>query len=332
MAADHLAKFPNTGTMPFWKTYKWCIWETVEQCTRKCKKDVKYGDCPAYTKCEGRAKKGAGWYPIDDFITKIVMMDTDTWNTEWLNKKPTGTVFVYGDYWDKDFHIIPRRDLSGEMWYVGGLDFGVSSGHHAVFQGYNVVVNDFRKEVEEADPRKEFIKAKLKFFLDYEYRNSGKLTIEALARKIKGWGHWSEGIPIFADPSAAQEKIDLDNLYGVKTKNAVNAVESGISIVRSYLEKMRVGGEDCFEANFYIFDDYLDCTDINIVATTSEFERYRYSRLKDGMPNMKEPVKAYDHGMDVVRYVIQSSVPYFRELFTIMWEDVDSTGGFEFDF
>ena len=323
-ANNHMEKFPDVPGQPiFWKIYKWCIWETIEKCTRKCKKDEKFSDCIAYSKCKGRAHNASGWYPIDDFITKIATMDTDTWDTQWLNKKPTGTIFVYGDYWDKDVHLIPRKELDGEIWHVGGIDFGVSSGHDMVFQGYQVIVNDFRREVEEADPEQEVIRAKLSFYLDYEYRNTGRLTLEHLVDKIKEWKYWSEGIPIFADPSAAQERIELENL-GIKNEPAINAGESGRSLVRSHLQLFNG------EAFFHIFDDYLDCEDPNIIDTVGEFTRYRYSRTKEGLPNTKDPVKAYDHGMDVVRYVIQSSIPYFREVFQVLWEEVDEGEGFQF--
>jgi len=327
-ADDHNKQFPypkNTtptkGYPQLWKVHKWCIWETVEKCTRKCKKDEKYGDCPAYHLCKGRARQvPSGWYPILDFIAKVATMDPETFKTEWLNEKPGGSVFVYGDYWNRGHHVIPRRDLDEGIYYVGGIDFGTSPGHDWVFQGYKVEVAQFMQEVEESDPG-DVINAKMDFYLDYEYRNSGKKTLESHAAKIKEWGHFSPDIPIFADPSAAQERVELDG-YGVPTIEAINDVKSGISLLRAHLNI--VDGR----SHYYVFDDYFHCDDIELLDTTLEFERYRYQRAKDGKPNPDQPLKVYDHGMDVARYVVQSSIPHFQEMFTVLYEDIEQDGFF----
>jgi len=321
-ADDHNKKFPFKILPHFWKVHKWCIWETVERCTRQCKGDKKYGDCPAYHLCKGRARQvPGGWYPILDFIAKVATMDAETFKTEWLNQKPGGSVFVYGDYWSRDHHIIGRlEDLEEDIYYVGGIDFGTSPGHDWVFQGYKVDVAAFRKEVEESEPG-DIINAKMTFYLDYEYRNSGKKTLESHANMIKAWEHFSEDLPIFADPSAAQERVELEGL-GVFTTEAINDVKSGISLVKSHL--YIVDGV----SHFYIFDDYFHCEDIELLDTALEFERYRFQRTPDGKPNPDKPLKVYDHGMDVSRYVIQSSIPYFQDLFTVLIEEIEQDGFF----
>ncbi len=325
---DHNRDFPPKITPYLWKIYKWCIWETVEKCTRQCKDDSKYGSCPAYSKCKGKAHKvKGGWYPIKGFISKVSTMDTDTWNTEWLNKKPTGSVFVYGDYWDKDFHIIERENnkialLEKEIYYVGGIDFGTSPGHDWVFKGYILDVEKFKLEVEQQDDSEKPIISKIKFYLDYEYRRSGKDTLEKHVKGVKVWEHYFNGIPIFADPAAARDRIELEAL-GVPTIEAVNAIGSGISLVKSHLQN--ISGE----AYYYILDGYYDNDNPTLLSTDLEFDRYRYPKTKDGHVDKKIPFDKWNHGMDVDRYVIQSAIPYFREAFTIYWEEIVD-GGFLF--
>ena len=63
-----------------------------------------------------------------------------------------------------------------------------------------------------------------------------------------------------------------------------------------------------------------------MIGTDREFEIYKYARFKDGKVNKQEPVKMNDHGMDVDRYVISSSIPYIKEIFTPVFEDIDGEG------
>ena len=60
-----------------------------------------------------------------------------------------------------------------------------------------------------------------------------------------------------------------------------------------------------------------------MMGSVGEFEAYKYTRTKDGKPNKKEPQKMYDHGMDVDRYVISSSIPYFKEQFMPLYEEIE---------
>jgi len=302
------------------KIYEWCIWEVLEKCNRKCKNDDYYGSCPIYDICcEGKAKNCDGFYKTDDFINKVITLDKDTLDAQWFNKKPSRQAFVYGDYWNREIHFIPRVELeSRTIEIIGGIDFGSSPGHPFVYKEYVLDVTDFKREVEESEPD-EVIRAKITFYLNYEYR-SGKDTMEGHSEKIKGAPNWTSGMTIFADPSAKQSRIDLEELYGVSTYPANNAVEPGINSVRSHLHIIQK------KANYYIYNDYLDCNEVDLIGTDSEFELYKYKRHRDGKINTKEPEKINDHGMDIDRYVISSSIPYLREKYTPEFEEVEQDG------
>lgn len=311
-----LAEAQSKKSKGFFKIYSWCIWEVLERCNRDCKADPVYGLCPILEVCNGKAKKCAGYYKLDDFIDKAVLLDKDILEAQWFNKRPSRQIYVYGDYWDRTVHYIPRKELTGEVHKIGALDFGSSPGHPFVFKIYLCDCTNFKKAVERSEPD-EIIREKVKYYLSYEYR-SGKATMEEHANRIKDATGYYKGMPIWADPSASQERIDLQDLYGIETFEADNAVETGIEKVRSHLQLYRG------QANYYIFDDYLDCNELELVGTDVEFERYKYKRTKEGQINKKEPMKMDDHGMDCDRYAISSSMVYFREMFTPINETMES--------
>ncbi len=310
-----------------YKIYKWCIWEVLEKCDRKCEKDEYYGTCGALEVCKGRAKNCEGYFKIDDFIDKVTMLDKDTWEAQWECKRPSRELFVYGKYWNKDKHILRRPQKTEEKtdkhfvedpYYIGAIDFGSSPGHPFVYKEYLLDVEKFKKEVEESE-YDEMIRSKITFYVSYEYRSGGD-TMEAHAEKIKASPNYSPYMPIFADPSAKQSRIDLEELYGVMTLEADNAVIDGIDKVRAHLQ---FAGN---RAHFYMLDDYLDCDEVELVGSDVEFAQYKFKRTQDGKVNQKEPMKMDDHGMDCDRYAISSAIPYLREEFQPLWEE--STGGF----
>lgn len=208
--------------------------------------------------------------------------------------------------------------MARDIYKVGGIDFGTSRDHPFVFQLCYADCTDFKREVEQTPPDEAII-AKIIFYLYYEYRDSKK-TMEYRAKIIKDAPGYSPDIPIFADPSAKQERIDLEETHLIPTLEADNAVEAGIDLVRAHLH-VRNG-----KAHFYIIDGYFDCEEKMLKSTDEEFDLYKYKRTKEGFVNRKEPLKTNDHGMDSIRYIIKSSYPYFRELFMPVEEDIEQGG------
>lgn len=307
------------------KIYNWCIWEVLERCRRDCKGDKKYGDCMIWEVCKGKAKKCSeeGFYKLDDFIDKVMLLDKDTLESQWFNMRPSRQIFVYGDYWNREKHIIPRIDFdmaNPSIVVVGGLDFGGSPGHPFVYKEFICDCTQFKKEVESSTGQD--IKSKITYYLNYEYRSISD-TMDIHSRKIKESPNWKSEMLICADPSAKQERLDLEGIYGINTIEANNAVNAGIENVRSHLQ---FRGD---KANYYIFEDYLDVGNGNLVGTDSEFELYKFRRTKEGKINPKEPEKMNDHGMDIDRYVISTSTAYLKELFMPLFEDIDEEEWFQ---
>ncbi len=210
-------------------------------------------------------------------------------------------------------YVLKDRDVVA----VGGVDFGTGPDHPFVFKSYLVDITDFKKAIEDAEVDDK-ITAKPVFYCIYEYRTVVD-TMEGHAKKIKDSPGWTPEMPIFADPSGKQQRIELE-AYGVDTYEAINALESGIDKVTEYLTIFHR------KAHFYHFEDYLDCADVDLVGSEEEYKLYKWRKTADGKPNRKEPLKMNDHGMDVDRYIIQSAVPYLREQIESYWEEIEQEG------
>ena len=314
------------------KIYKWCIWEVLEKCNRKCKKDPVFGDCilPSVNLCNGKAHKCSGFYDIEDFIDKVSLLDKETLDTEWFNKRPSKNIYVYGDYYDEKRTLLPEFKEPELKWAdfltqhrhiekVAAIDFGSSPGHPFVFKIYFCDVTDFKREVE-ISGIDESIRNKITYYCVYEYRSGGK-TLQDHSVKIKSAPYYDPAMPIFADPSAKQARIDLDESYGIYTFPADNELLVGIEKVRAHLQFINE------RSHLYYIEGFYDCDDnINQESSLQEYKQYKYRRTKDGHVNKKEPIPIHDHGLDCDRYAIATSQIYFREMFTVIEESI--TGGY----
>lgn len=325
-----------TGT----RVYDWCIFEVLKRCDRDCKDDTEYGPCPIVDKCRGMAHNCPpdGFYQVEDWIGKARMISRDVLDAQWFNLKPSQEALVYGGYWDADVHYQPLIEgQSAGDWYpesekamvMGAIDFGSSPGHPFVYQKAWVDYADVYRAMEESDAGQSFdqLRFKLLFHVFYEYR-SGAGTMAAHAAAIKASPQYQRGEVIFADPSAKQARIDLDQLYGVETWSAINAVEEGIDSVRAHLEVWHDYAEGGRAKSwYYILDGYLDIRgEEGLVGTHKEFELYRYAKGLDGHPNRRLPLKVHDHGMDCTRYLIQSAYEVVRSIAIPAYERVEQGG------
>lgn len=322
--------------------FDWCIFETLKRCDRDCKDDPVHGQCPIVDKCKGMAHNcdPDGFYQIEDWIGKARMLSKDVLEAQWFNLKPSQEALVFGGYWDVEVHymFLPEGESPGEwmpdsekLMVMAAIDFGSSPGHPFVYQKAWVDYADVYRALEESEPGQPMdqIRFKLKFYVFYEYR-SGSGTMAYHADKIKNSPQYRKGEVIFADPSAKQSRIDLDQLYGVETWSAINAVEEGIDSVRSHLEVWRdyaIGGTP--KSWYYILDGYLDCSEEGLIGTHKEFDRYRYAKGLDGKPNRRLPLKTDDHGMDTTRYIIQSAYEIIRSI-AVPATEVIEQGGYWF--
>ncbi len=124
----------------------------------------------------------------------------------------------------------------------------------------------------------------------------------------------SEGeriLATFADHDAAG-RAEL-GAQGVPTTPANKDLLTGLQTVRAWL------GEDNQLPRLYFFRDALVERDPRLTTdpvtgghrrapacTTDEFSFYRWPQSDDGKPVHEQPVKAHDHGLDALRYLLAS--------------------------
>lgn len=291
------------------KIYAWCIWEVLEKCTRNCKDDPQYGDCPIFDKCGGMAHNCDGYYKLDDWINKAKIISKDVLIAQWLCEKPSIDELVYGGYYNSNIHCGLEKDFEPESSYIiilSAIDFGSSPGHDFVYLKCWCDYSDLMKCLEETDPGQE-IKFRLKFYFFYEYRSGGK-TMFSHVQKIKSSPHFTKNEIIFADPSAKQVRIDLIETYNIDTYSAINAKEEGIDAVREHLQTYIDYSDGAKEKSYiYFLKDYFDCDDNQLLSTTDEFLKYHYPKSREGKVVRRIPVEVFDHGMDTVRYIVKSA-------------------------
>jgi hypothetical protein len=313
----------NTGA----KVYCWCIFEVLEKCPRECQNDPEYGNCIIWDKCKGMAHHCSGFYKIGDWIDKARMLNKDVLDAQWFCRKPSREALVYGDYWDRDVHMLPAgfQPKSVNLITMSAIDFGSSPGHPFVYQKAWIDYTDIYRALDELDDPNKELEYKLVLYVFYEYR-SAKATMAQHAEAIKNSPGYAQGEIIFADPSAKQARIDLLEIYKIDTYGAINAIEDGIDLVRAHLEvwtDYADGGRR--KANYYIIDGYLDTAD-DLMGTDEEFERYKYPRQLDGKVAKRLPLKIFDHGMDTTRYIIQTAYQIIPDIAIPIYEQME--GGF----
>lgn len=257
--------------------YEWNVWEVIEKCDRHCFDDPKFGTCPIYGYCKGKAHACDGFYKTDDFIDKVRLIDKDSFATEWENSKPSKHRLVYNMF-EASKHIMTPAKLSKmfsctkpQMSWTrfGGLDFGSSPGHPFVYLQIFELPNGA-------------------YLVYHEYTAEQRLLRDH-AISIKGNPYFTESERIYADHDR-QDALELKN-YGVKTIPAAKDVLPGIDLVKTLMS----GFPPDHEPRIYI---WWECK-----ATIREFSAYSWRIKADGTPATTEnPEKDYDHCMDALRY------------------------------
>jgi hypothetical protein len=273
------------------EVYEWDIWESVERCPRRCKDDPQHGDCPIYTFCKGKAHHCEGFFPIVDFIDKVRILDRETFETEWENKRPSRQKMVYKQF-DTNKHVLTPEKLEAltglrypsKYWYrIAGLDFGSAPGHPFVY----LKLTQFPSG---------------QWMIMHEYVGEQRL-LKDHASSIRSSPFYMPGEIIYRDWDA-QEGLELKQ-YGVRTRPAVKEVKPGIDYVGTLLAGMPPREDPVL----YV---WYDC-----YYTIFEFGAYSWNIKPDGSPDMQgNPKKDNDHCMDALRYALfshrHSSGPKYR--------------------
>jgi hypothetical protein len=292
------------------KTYTWCIFEILQPCTRQCKGDPQFGDCPAYAfkdkegkeelMCGGKAHDlpPGGFYQIEDFVEKVRQLDRETWETQWLNLRPSGGSLVYGRYFnDEAPFLVPTAEAEKllarakeEHWQrVIGIDFGSN-----FYAGYFM-----------RDPLSQIWYQ----YQEYWYAATQDLPLVGHAKNIKEQDSlgWSSRTVIFADPSGRQAIRDLEE-YGIYALPANNDVYSGINHIKRLLmlkeppAEPQPAGKLTFGLGLPGLRFFSRCARMRKEMS----QLYVHPMGKEGQPLTDRILKRDDHAVDAGRYALFS--------------------------
>lgn len=274
----------------------WCIWEILERCTRLCHGDPVHGDCPAYSRkdADGREEKicggfahnlpEGGFYKIDDFIKKVSLLDADTFETQWLNLRPSSGSLVYGRYFkDEPPYVVPTAEseellamAKENKWQrVIAIDFG--SNFYVIYLMQ--------------DPRDKTWYA----YGEYWYSSEQDLPLKEHAKNLQDRDPlgWSNKTLVYADPSGRQAIRDLEG-FGVFPVPANNDLYAGINHVKSLLQR-RADGRPGLRV-------FHRCTRLRLEMG----QLYVHPLDKNGEPMKDKVMKKDDHASDSLRYALVS--------------------------
>lgn len=194
---------------------------------------------------------------------------------KWVSAE--GTVYDF----NRAVHLVPRFDIPAEWRRLRTIDLGYT--------------NPFVCQWWAMDPDG-------RAFLYREIYRTGRLA-EDHARQIVELSK-GERIEVTVADHDAEDRATLAR-YGVSTMPAFKAISVGIQAVQKRLAIAGDGKPRLFvmEGALVERDDTLDAAK-KPVCTADEFEVYAWPKGADGKALKEEPVKAFDHGMDALRYFV----------------------------
>jgi len=100
---------------------QWCLWEVIERCPtwRRC------DDCPLADDCRGRARRGEGFFRIDDAIAIQARSSRAAWETEMLCKGARREDLVFPEF-DAAAHV-EAAERRADWPLYRAIDFGYRS-------------------------------------------------------------------------------------------------------------------------------------------------------------------------------------------------------------
>jgi phage terminase large subunit len=130
-------------------------------------------------------------------------------------------------------------------------------------------------------------------------------TVATHAQQINALSHGENIIQTICDHDAEDRATLEEN--GIDTTPAVKAISTGVQSVSRMLSH-----NDDKRPDLYFVRDALIEKDPMLVAkeepisTIEEFSRYSWPQDSTGRPRKEVPLDLYNHGMDSVRYMVQT--------------------------
>jgi len=102
------------------KLYKWCFLEVIERCNDACDniqdpRSICHGrQCNLWEECQGKAHDAVGYYSVEDVRKKKAQLPRDTWEAEWLVRRPTARDMVYDP---EDLEAATSQEIPYDLVY-----------------------------------------------------------------------------------------------------------------------------------------------------------------------------------------------------------------------
>jgi len=195
---------------------RWNALDVIERCepARPCE------PCPLWSCCGGRAKRAAGFLPIDDVIAQMQRASAVAFDSEMLCRRPSSTDAVYPMF-DRDRHVRAVEADESLPW-VGGIDFGLRNPFVMLWAQRRPTPTGERLEIVD------------------EYHRDGEIVPTHLrAIAARGWPalRW-----VGVDPAGLQRNeqtgrstIALLREAGLTVKHAATRLADGIERIRQLL-------------------------------------------------------------------------------------------------
>jgi PBSX family phage terminase large subunit len=189
------------------------------------------------------------------------------------------------DVFDPEVHIVDRSQVRMEPWWPRWrvIDFGYK--------------NPFVCQWWTRDPEGRYIM--------YREIYMTERTVATHAQQINALSHGENIIQTICDHDAEDRATLEEN--GIDTTPAVKAISTGVQSVSRMLSH-----NDDKRPDLYFVRDALIEKDPMLVAkeepisTIEEFSRYSWPQDSTGRPRKEVPLDLYNHGMDSVRYMVQT--------------------------
>lgn len=272
------------------KVYKNCVFDVLEPCTRECKGDKVYGDCPAYEfvdahgqhvpLCGGKAHSSQGHFKIDDFVKKVQSLDPETLRVQWFSEAASDAAMVYGMYYNdaNSAIVVEPFKIPNEFKRVGGIDPQMR------FAAVNVCVSpdDIMYVTDE-----------------YEEGRDRLLADHALSlRRMNGY---MPGQRWWIDPSGKQQQIELSKMYNIAVQQSIRTADGDGS---------RIAAINAVKSRFtnHKLKIFKTCTKLR-----KAFGQFEYELMPDGTPNTAMPSLMEPDLLAALRYAVYSYTLNLRD-------------------
>jgi hypothetical protein len=284
------------------KVFKWCIKEVIEKHDPEmCKVSIFHDDC------QGDCEKCDGYYTFSDVISAKRRLDKDTWDSQWMCKKPMAHALVYPAF-DITRHVKKIEFNTSSPLHLSE-DFGFASGHANVVGfwqfgsgGKKTMIGEIWVEGKTDEEIILLVEQKIEelgFVPNGTFERMMEYKKHADPKETELRGIFNKAVSSWSCPPEEPSKISIRSNKGYsvvsQTDPEIRKVSYGIPIVRRDLEQ-----------------DLL-CIDISCVGTIAEMSAYSNIVMADGTIK-DEPAKKFDNGPDMIRYMYLNHFPYIAQV------------------